>query len=54
MQNNQLRSLMDVIHKALSSTDQIIRPQAEATIIQYRDSNTSQFFLECSLIIASN
>jgi hypothetical protein len=54
MQNNQLRSLMDVIHKALNSPDPTIRPQAEATIIQYRDTNSSQFFLECSHIIASN
>jgi hypothetical protein len=53
MQNNQLKSLMEVISRALNSSDPILRPQAEADILQYRDTNPSQFFLECTLIIAS-
>lgn len=54
MQNNQqLKNFLDVIRIALGSTDPIARPQAEANIIQYRDSDPSQFFLDCSLIVSS-
>lgn len=53
-QNNQLRSFADVISVALNSGHPVDRPNAEASLIQYRDSDPTQFFLDCSLIVSSS
>lgn len=49
--NLNMDQFIYTIKTALSSNDNTARSQAEETIIQYRDANPTEFFMNCAIIV---
>jgi hypothetical protein len=44
--------LLNIITDALTQHDNKLRTEAELKILQYRDNNSTEFFLNCADILA--